>query len=78
MVVLKELYRLSKKAEEYINITEEVHQLIRESGVKNGIAAVITSHTTTGIFVNEALPCVESEPKFCAMPLYPLRRSCRL
>ena len=29
MVVLKELYRLSKKAEEYINITEEVHQLIR-------------------------------------------------
>ena len=33
MVVLKELYRLSKKAEEYINITEEVHQLIRESGV---------------------------------------------
>ena len=61
MVVLKELYRLSKKAEEYINITEEVHQLIRESGVKNGIAAVITSHTTTGIFVNEALPCVESD-----------------
>ena len=61
MVVLKELYRLSKKAEEYINITEEVHQLIRESGVKNGIAAVITSHTTPGIFVNEALPCVESD-----------------
>ena len=29
--------------------------------MKNGIAAVITSHTTTGIFVNEALPCVESD-----------------
>lgn len=61
MVVLKKLQRLSKSPEEYINITEEVHKLVAESGVKNGLAFVLTAHTTTGIMVNEALPCVEKD-----------------
>lgn len=61
MVVLKKLQRLSKSPEEYINITEEVHKLVEESGVKNGLAFVLTTHTTTGIMVNEALPCVEKD-----------------
>ena len=61
MVVLKKLQRLSKSPEEYINITEEVHKLVVESGVKNGLAFVLTAHTTTGIMVNEALPCVEKD-----------------
>lgn len=61
MVVLKKLQRLSKCPEEYINITEEVHRLVEESGVKSGIAFVLTAHTTTGIMVNEALPCVEKD-----------------
>lgn len=61
MVVLKKLQRLSKSPEEYINITEEVHKLVEESGVKNGLAFVLTAHTTTGIMVNEALPSVEKD-----------------
>lgn len=61
MVVLKKLQRLSKSPEEYINITGEVHKLVEESGVKNGLAFVLTAHTTTGIMVNEALPCVEKD-----------------
>lgn len=61
MVVLKKLQRLSKSPEEYINITEEVHRLVEGSGVKNGLAFVLTAHTTTGIMVNEALPCVEKD-----------------
>ena len=61
MVVLKKLQRLSKSPEEYINITEEVHKLVEESGVKNGLAFVLTAHTTTGIMVNEALPCIEKD-----------------
>lgn len=61
MVVLKKLQRLSKSPEEYINITEEVHKLVAESGIKNGLAFVLTAHTTTGIMVNEALPCVEKD-----------------
>lgn len=61
MVVLKKLQRLSKSPEEYMNITEEVHKLVEGSGVKNGLAFVLTAHTTTGIMVNEALPCVEKD-----------------
>ena len=72
MVVLKELHRLSTKAEQYINITEEVLSLVRESGVRNGMAAVITAHTTTGIIVNEALPCVETDISDTLERLVPL------
>lgn len=61
MVVLKKIHRLSKNVEEYMNITEEVHRIVEESGVKNGHVAVLTAHTTTGIMVNEALPCVETD-----------------
>ena len=34
MVVLKKIHRLSKNVEEYMNITEEVHRIVEESGVK--------------------------------------------
>ena len=61
MVVLKEIRHLSKSVEEYFNITEEVRRIVKESGVMNGLVAVITAHTTTGIMVNEALPCVERD-----------------
>ena len=61
MVVLKKIHRLSKNVEEYMNITEEVHRIVEESGIQNGHVAVLTAHTTTGIMVNEALPCVETD-----------------
>ena len=61
MVVLKKIHRLSQSVEEYMNITEEVHRIVEESGVKNGHVAVLTAHTTTGIMVNEALSCVETD-----------------
>lgn len=61
MVVLKTIRRMSHAPEEYMNITKEVHEIVETSGVKNGLVAVITAHTTTGIFVNEALPCVETD-----------------
>ena len=61
MVVLKEIRRLTHSVEEYCNITREVHEIVEESGVRAGLVAVITAHTTTGIMVNEALPCVETD-----------------
>jgi secondary thiamine-phosphate synthase enzyme len=61
VVILKTISHLSKKAEEYILITKEVHSIVENSGIKNGLVAVITAHTTTGIMVNEALSCVESD-----------------
>lgn len=61
MVVVKTIRHLSEKVEEYYNITQQVHDIVAESGVRNGFVAVITAHTTTGIIVNEALPCVETD-----------------
>lgn len=58
---LKENRIRAKKEFEMIKITEEVRRFIRESGVKNGICYVISEHTTTGITVNESLPCVEDD-----------------
>jgi len=61
MVVVKTIQHLSEKVEEYYNITQQVHDIVGESGICNGFVAVITAHTTTGIIVNEALPCVETD-----------------
>lgn len=34
---------------------------MKSSPVKNGLVLVVTAHTTTGIIVNERLPCVEDD-----------------
>ena len=47
MVVLKTIRHLSESVEEYFNITRQVHDIVRESGIKNGFVAVITAHTTS-------------------------------
>ena len=58
---LKEISIRAKQEFEMINITEQVKDTVRECGISNGIVSVITEHTTTGITVNEALPCVEKD-----------------
>lgn len=44
-----------------VKITEQVKRFAEGSGIKNGIVFVITLHTTTGITINESLPCVEKD-----------------
>ena len=61
MVKLYEKQVITRKEFEMIRITDEVKKAVKESGIKNGLVAVITKHTTTGIMVNEALPCVEKD-----------------
>ena len=49
---------------EYIQmdvITPQVEQIVAESGVQNGMVTVMTKHTTTGVTVNAALECLESD-----------------
>lgn len=52
---------LTEKYNEYRVITSRVGDIIADSGIKNGVVTVITRHTTTGITVNEALECLESD-----------------
>ncbi len=46
---------------EFIDITEKVHQLVEDSGVKSGTAFLLSLHTTTAITVNEGLPDLEAD-----------------
>ena len=44
-----------------IDITARVRELITETGIQDGIAIVMTLHTTTAITVNEGLPDLEDD-----------------
>jgi secondary thiamine-phosphate synthase enzyme len=46
---------------ETIDITERVRDMVRETGVQDGLALVMTLHTTTAITVNEGLPDLEDD-----------------
>ena len=61
MVDIRELYWSSERPEQFHQITQEVFEIVKSSYIKNGLVLVLTSHTTTGIIVNEGLPCVETD-----------------
>lgn len=63
IVNMKRLSVCASEEVEMIKITEDVKKCVAETGVKNGVVFVITAHTTTGITVNESLPCVEEDIK---------------
>lgn len=56
MMTLETLSYLSTAPDQFIDITEDVHAAIERSSVTNGLAAIILSHTTCGIVVNEGCP----------------------
>ena len=58
---VKTIRILTERYNEFDVITPQVEQAAAESGVKNGMVTVLTKHTTTGITVNEALECLESD-----------------
>lgn len=58
---LKTIRILTKQYVELDVITPQVEAIVAKSGVKNGMVTVMTKHTTTGVTVNEALECLESD-----------------
>jgi secondary thiamine-phosphate synthase enzyme len=44
----------TEKRREYRNITSEVEQAVRKSGVRDGMALVSAMHITAGVYVNDA------------------------
>ncbi len=42
-----------EKRRDYINITPEVENLVRESGIKEGLCLVNAMHITASVFVND-------------------------
>jgi len=50
----KYLWFNTQRHREYINITSEVEQAVRESGVQEGFVLVAAMHITAGVYVNDA------------------------
>lgn len=48
---------------EFIDLTERVRSLVRESGIRTGIVNLQTQHTTTAIVVNELEPLLHCDMK---------------
>jgi secondary thiamine-phosphate synthase enzyme len=46
-------YSLSAQREDFYNITPQVREAVKQSGVMDGIAVVYCPHTTAGITINE-------------------------
>lgn len=44
----------TQKHREYINITDEVQDIVTESGIQEGMVLVSAMHITAGIYVNDA------------------------
>ena len=58
---VKTIHLLTKQYVQFQVITPEVEKIVAESGIREGMITVLTKHTTTGITVNEALECLESD-----------------
>lgn len=48
-----ELAIRTKKREETTDITERVREIVRASGIRDGLCLVSSTHTTAAVFVNE-------------------------
>jgi len=51
--VIKTLTVRTSSREEFVDITDEVEKVVRDSGVKNGVCYLYVPHTTAGITINE-------------------------
>ena len=48
------IYIETKKKREYINITDKVEEIVKKSGIEDGMALVSAMHITAGVYVNDA------------------------
>ena len=50
----QELWFNTPHRRDYINITDEVEALVRQSGVQNGLCLVNAMHITASVYINDA------------------------
>lgn len=51
--MLKTLSVRSRSRTEFIDITEDVNKVVKESGTKTGLCFIYVPHTTAGVTINE-------------------------
>ena len=50
----EELYFNTPHRRDYVNITQQVEELVRKSGVQNGLCLVNAMHITASVYINDA------------------------
>ena len=50
----EELWFNTPHRRDYVNITDQVEDLVRKSGVRNGLALVNAMHITASVYINDA------------------------
>ena len=64
MKVLTENFKLkTKNGPEFIDITDRVRKIIKQTGIKNGTVIVFSKHTTAAIKINENEPLLIKDMK---------------
>ncbi len=70
--MLKSINVKTRSRTEFIDITDEINKLIKESKVRDGICCVYVPHTTAGIMINEgADPSVQLDIQRTLVRLVP-------
>ena len=54
--LVSRIMRETTRAPEFLDITEEVMEIVRGSGARDGLVSVYTKHTTAAIKINENEP----------------------
>jgi len=52
----QELWFQTPHRRDYVNITDQVEDLVRQSGVQNGLCLVNAMHITASVYINDAEP----------------------
>jgi secondary thiamine-phosphate synthase enzyme len=61
IIKLERVQLQTRKSEEAIDITAQVEQLVRASGVRDGMVNIMNTHTSAGLLVTEGIPCLEED-----------------
>ena len=60
-IKLEKIEVQTRADKELVDITSEVERVVAESGVREGLVYVMTTHTSSGLLVNEGLECLERD-----------------
>ncbi|MBI5699623.1 YjbQ family protein [Candidatus Saganbacteria bacterium] len=55
------LYITTKSNREIVNITDEVREIVKKSGVKEGLVLVNAMHITASVFINDEEPGLKQD-----------------
>ena len=61
MIKLERLTVQTRQGQELVDVTDEVERVVGESGVRQGLVYVMTTHTSSGVLVTEGLECLERD-----------------